>query len=126
MKGFKDLNAIIKKDRRYRFEAYIFVLQAIDYTHRSLHKKRHVTGQELLEGIRELAVREYGLLAKAVFAHWGVKRTADFGNIVFNMVNAEILSKTDQDDIRDFENVYDFDEVFVTSYELHINRQHDH
>jgi uncharacterized repeat protein (TIGR04138 family) len=126
MKGFKDLNAIIKEDHRYELEAYIFVLQAIDHTRKSLKKKRHVTGQELLEGIRKLAVHEYGLLTKAVFAYWGVKCTTDFGNIVFNMVNAEILTKTDQDDIRDFDNAYDFDEAFVTSYELNLNPGHDH
>lgn len=126
MKGAKDLNAIIESDPRYTFEAYIFVLQALNYTRISLNKERHVTGQELLEGIRQLAMREFGLLAKAVFAHWGVRCTDDFGHIVFNMVNASILSTTDQDDILDFNDIYDFDETFITSYEFNVEPPHRH
>ena len=122
MKGFKDLHEIIKHDSRYKLEAYIFVLQALDYTRTLLHKERHVSGQELLEGIRKIAIDEYGLLAKAVFEHWGVKQTADFGNIVFNMVQANILTKTDQDNIHDFDNIYDFDEAFVNSYRFQVKK----
>ena len=125
MKGLKDLKNIVKEDARYRLEAYIFVLRSLDYTRKSLKEERHVTGKELLEGIRRMAIHHYGLMAKAVLAHWGVQETLDFGNIVFNMVNAKILTKTDEDDIRDFKGVYDFNDAFVNSYTFDVRDEHD-
>ncbi len=80
--------------------------------------KKHVTGKQLLEGIKELALKRFGALAKMVFEHWGVRETIDFGNIVFNMVEEGILSKTEEDSIEDFRNVYDFEEVFVKNYKF--------
>jgi uncharacterized repeat protein (TIGR04138 family) len=126
MKGLKDLTRIAEQDGRYRLEAYIFVLKALDYTRKLLKKERHITGEELLEGIRKLAIHHYGLMAKAVLAHWGIQKTQDFGNIVFSMVNANILSKTDEDDIHDFEGVYDFNDAFVTSYTFHIREPYEY
>jgi len=122
LKGLGDLELIIKKDPRYHLEAYLFVLKALDHTRKMLQKKWHVTGHELLHGIRELALRNYGLMSKTVLAHWGVTNTRDLGNIVFNMVNAKILTKTEEDDIQDFDNVFDFDEAFVSSYTFHIDQ----
>jgi uncharacterized repeat protein (TIGR04138 family) len=81
-----------------------------------LKKEKHVSGRELLEGIRDLALRRYGAMAKAVFDYWGVKKTQDFGNIVFNMVHEKVLSKTDEDSLDDFNDVYDFEETFVKQY----------
>jgi uncharacterized repeat protein (TIGR04138 family) len=77
-----------------------------------------VTGFELLVGIRDLALERYGPMAKAVLNSWGVRTTDDFGAIVFNMVNAGLLSKTEEDHIEDFHAVYDFDDAFVRSYDL--------
>jgi uncharacterized repeat protein (TIGR04138 family) len=125
MKGLNDLKTIVKKDTRYRLEAYIFVLKSLDYTRKILQKERHVTGKELLEGIRKMAIHHYGLMAKAVLAHWGVQETLDFGNIVFNMVNAKILTKTAEDNIRDFMGVYDFNEAFVNSYTFNVKETYD-
>lgn len=122
MKGINDLNDIVKNDPRYRIEAYLFVLKALDYTRKSLHKERHVTGQELLEGIKNYAMHHYGLMAKEVLAHWGVHETKDFGNIVFNMVNAKILTKTEEDTIKDFDQVFDFNDAFIASYTFDIGR----
>ncbi|MEO0094338.1 MAG: Minf_1886 family protein [candidate division WOR-3 bacterium] len=109
---------ILKNDPRYKMEAYIFVLESLYYAREKFKVERHVTGRQLLEGIKELALKRFGSLAKMVFEHWGVKKTIDFGNIVFNMVNEGILSKTDEDKIEDFVDVYDFEEVFVKNYKL--------
>jgi uncharacterized repeat protein (TIGR04138 family) len=65
-----------------------------------------------LEGIREFAIEQFGPMVKTVFSHWGIKTTHDFGNIVFNMVEWLLLSKTEQDSINDFKDVYDFDAAF--------------
>lgn len=121
----KDLifNKILEKDPRYRFEAYIFVLEALYYAREKFKVEKHVTGKQLLEGIKELGLKKFGALAKMVFEHWGVKKTIDFGNIVFNMVNEGLLSKTEEDKIEDFEDVYDFEDVFVKNYKLEFNKK---
>ena len=113
----KNIKDIASKDPRYTVEAYIFVLEALDYTRRELGLHGHVTGRQLLEGIRTLALQRYGAMTKMVFEHWGVVNTLDFGNIVINMVNEKVLSKTPEDSIDDFRDVYDFDDVFFKEYE---------
>jgi uncharacterized repeat protein (TIGR04138 family) len=116
------LAAVVHDDPRYAYEAYEFVFHAIGVTHRVLgkeapregetaQKKHHVTGPELLEGIRQLALAEFGMLAKTVFRIWGVKRTDDWGNIVFNLIEAELMNKTSEDRLDDFHAVYDFDKA---------------
>jgi uncharacterized repeat protein (TIGR04138 family) len=103
---------IYAKDSRYKADSYEFVMQALHFTQARLKKETHVTGKELLEGIRDFAIEQYGPMAKTVLKHWGITKTEDFGNIVFNMINEKILSKTEKDCIGDFKDVYDFDAVF--------------
>jgi uncharacterized repeat protein (TIGR04138 family) len=103
---------IVNKDPRYKEESYSFVMSALDFTQNKLNRKGHVTGRELLEGIRQMALELYGPMARTVFEHWGVYNTEDFGNIVFNMVNVGLMSKTKEDSIDDFKDVYDFKKVF--------------
>jgi len=116
MSFFKVVEEIVAKDLRYKVEAYDFVAGALDYTQSKLDKPRHVSGQELLEGIREYGLERFGLMARTVFENWGVRTTVDFGNIVFNMVNAGLLAKTEKDSIEDFKDGYDFKEAFDKGY----------
>ena len=125
MNNIHALRRILEKDTRYPVEAYLFVLEALHFTREKYKKERHVTGQELCEGIRELALSRYGSMTKTVFEHWGIKNTTDFGTIVFNMVNEKILSKTEEDSIADFKDVYDFDDVFVRQYEFGLKSEKD-
>ena len=118
MDDIRALQEIIKKDPRYPIDAYIFVLEALFYTRKKFKMKGHVTGQQLLEGLRDLAKERYGLMAKTVFEHWGIAETLDFGNIVFNMVNEKMLGKTEGDRLDDFKDVYDFNDVFIKNYQL--------
>ncbi len=111
------LNRILAKDSRYHREAYRFLREALDHTRSGLAKGRrtrirHVSGQELLEGIREFALAQFGPMTPAVFAEWGVHHCRDFGEIVFNMIEVGLLEKTEQDSRADFEGGYDFDEAF--------------
>ena len=106
------LEEIIRKDSRYKQEAYHFCLAALNYTVSKLDKPRHVKGRELLEGLKECAREQFGPMARTVLEHWGITSTEDFGHIVFNMVDAGILGKTDSDSIDDFKNGYNFKEVF--------------
>jgi uncharacterized repeat protein (TIGR04138 family) len=110
------LNGICQKDPRYKIDAYSFVLAGLNYTMEKLKRQGHVSGQELSEGIKNFAIEEYGRMARVVFEHWGVTSTWDFGNIVFNMIDAGVLGKTETDTIEDFKNIYDFKKVFEDEY----------
>lgn len=115
------LNQILAEDRRYGEPAYFFIREALDFTIKLLAKPaggqgRHVTGAELLEGIRQYALKEYGPMAKRVLNHWGIRRCEDFGDLVFNLVDKGILGKTDQDKREDFAGGYDFDEAFAEPF----------
>lgn len=110
------LQSILFRDPRYTAEAYEFVRAGLDYTVRRLERPRHVSGQELLDGIREFALAEFGPMARTVLTSWGIHRTEDVGEIVFNMVETGLLGKTDQDDRADFANGYDFDEAFCKPF----------
>ena len=110
---------VAERDGRFRKEAYFFLYAALEYTVRKLgrdkaktQEKRHVSGQELSRGIAEFAREQYGPMAQSVLEHWGIRRTQDFGQMVFTLVNAGLMSKTDDDRAEDFEAVYDFEEEF--------------
>jgi uncharacterized repeat protein (TIGR04138 family) len=106
------LESILKRDPRYTAAAYFFVREALDHSVRELEAPRHISGQELLAGIREYALSEYGPVAKRVLGEWGINECIDFGHIVFNLVNEGLLGKTDDDSIEDFSGGYDFTEAF--------------
>jgi len=103
---------IIRRDPRYKPDAYEFVMQALWFTQKKFKIESHLNGRQLLEGIKEFGLQQYGPMAKTVFEHWGVTTTEDFGQIVFNMVKQGIMSKTEKDSMEDFRNAYDFKEAF--------------
>ncbi len=113
---YEKIEKIVDKDGRYKVAAYAFVMLALNYTVTKLEKPRHVTGKELLQGIRKFGIAQYGPMAKTVFNYWGVKSTRDFGEIVFNLVNHGLLGKTEEDKIEDFEGGYDFEEEFERKF----------
>ncbi len=112
---FNIVEAICEKDSRYKPDSYEFVMQALHFTQKKLKRQGHITGKELSEGIKDFALDQYGPMAGTVLVYWGIVKTADFGNIVFNMISKNLLKKTDSDSISDFENVYDFGAVFGSS-----------
>lgn len=114
---------IYARDPRYKTGAYLFVMEAMSYTQRRFGRRRHVSGEELLDGIKELLIRRFGPMTVTVLSHWGIKSTEDFGNIVFNLVDNRVLSKTDHDDIDQFRNGYDFNEVFHTGYRKQLHKK---
>ncbi len=121
------LSQIVREDPRYDEHAYLFIREALDHTIQTLDKPvegpgRHVTGRELLEGIRQYALQEFGPMAHRVLAHWGVHTCEDIGEMVFNLVNKGILGKTENDSKKDFAGGYDFNDAFVTPF-LPANRE---
>lgn len=118
------VSLICKEDPRFDRKAYDFVRLGLDHTVKEFKKKdvakasrsRHVSGQELLEGLRVYALEQYGPLTKTVLNTWGVKRCSDFGDIVFNLIEYNVFSKTESDRREDFAGVYTFDEAFVKPF----------
>lgn len=111
------LKAICQQDPRYNMDAYVFLREALEYTAKAMDKPaqgpaHHVSGQELSEGFRDLALQSFGPLALHVLHDWGIYRTEDIGELVFNLVEAGELGKTEEDKREDFANGYDFDEAF--------------
>jgi len=108
---------VLAKDPRYTREAYTFVREALDFTQKLIGKEthgqiRHVSGQELLDGIRQFALQQFGPMTVTVLEEWGVRNCRDFGEIVFNMVEIGLLAKTDKDSRDDFRSGYDFADAF--------------
>jgi uncharacterized repeat protein (TIGR04138 family) len=112
---------IVKTDPRFNAQAYRFVREGLDYTLK-LHKRtqgtvpRHVTGPELLEGLRQYTLKEFGPMGKTVLNEWGITRCEDFGAIVFNLVQHGILGKSENDKPEDFAEIFTFDEAFVKPF----------
>lgn len=123
---FGEIVALIcKEDPRFERKAYDFVRLGLDHTVKELRKKdadraeksRHVSGPELLEGLRAYALDQFGPMAKTVLNAWGVKRCSDFGDIVFNLIEYNVFSKTENDRREDFSDIFDFEEAFVKPFQ---------
>jgi len=133
------LAELLREDTRYKYDAYVFVFEALSYAQNVLgmgqeaesetvehaldeeesdEPQRHVSGQELCEGIRRFALQQYGLMSKTVLNSWGIKSTDDFGHIVFNLVRIGKMRKTPHDRLEDFHNVYDFETAFQQEFRI--------
>lgn len=112
---------VLNKDKRYDPQSYSFVMASLDFTSKRLNRTGHVSGEELVEGIRGYALEQFGPMARSVLEHWGIKTTNDFGEIVFNMIDAGILGKTEQDSKEEFDDRFDFKAAFDKGckYTLH-------
>jgi uncharacterized repeat protein (TIGR04138 family) len=111
------VDEIIAADPRYAKNAYYFVRRALDFAVQSLTSKSrknvgHISGAQLLEGFRVYALEQFGPMAATVFESWGLRETMDIGNIVFNLVEYDVLGKTDKDSPEEFKDVFDFSEAF--------------
>jgi uncharacterized repeat protein (TIGR04138 family) len=119
------VSLICKEDSRFDRKAYDFVRLGLDHTVKEMRKKdavraeasRHVSGPELLEGLRAYALEQYGPLAKTVLNAWGVSRCRDFGDIVFNLIEYNVFSKTEKDRREDFSDIFDFEDAFVKPFQ---------
>src|ERR1700712_4709183 len=121
--GFAEaLDSIGASDPRYQRDAYVFLRDALDYTTKQQKKSkgasvRHVAGPELLEGVRQYALKEFGPMVVTVLSYWGIKSCEDIGHMVFNLIGAGIFGKTEEDSIQDFKSVYDFHEALGNPFE---------
>jgi uncharacterized repeat protein (TIGR04138 family) len=127
---------LLQEDRRFKLDAYQFVRDGLAYAQETLHlgEKRatseetseeggpqveqHLTGQQLCEAIRLYAVQQYGLMAKTVLNSWGLYTTSDFGEVVYNLIRVGLMKKSKSDRREDFNDCYQFDDAFVSSFEF--------
>jgi uncharacterized repeat protein (TIGR04138 family) len=132
---------LMQQDDRYKPEAYEFIRMALAFAHDvmecgSLSKEdlaeltrdvtsdddipeeAHLTGQELCEAIRKLALMQFGFMTKTVLNSWGIHETLDFGELVYNMIEAGLMKKSKTDSKSDFADVYDFETAFVEGFEI--------
>jgi uncharacterized repeat protein (TIGR04138 family) len=123
----KSLQDVIDQLGLYPPEAFEFVQQGLSYTVEKMHgedketgESRHVSGQQLCEGLREYALSQWGFLASVVLRRWNIQSTMDFGRIVFALVDNGFMQKTEHDTVEDFRNVYPFDGAFESTYRIRL------
>jgi uncharacterized repeat protein (TIGR04138 family) len=122
------IQSVRRRDRRFSRNAYYFVLDALDYTMTHFGRDqltgedRHVGGRELLIGIKEYAAEQFGAMAAMVFERWGVRSAGDFGEIVLNLIDAELLSRRPSDSRLDFIDGVDFRETFAVKHQQSLER----
>ncbi len=131
-----DLAGVLARDPRYSIQAYAFVFEALEYTKKTEEagagrapgpaagpprQSQHVSGRELCEGARRLALDNYGLMALTVLSLWGIRSTSDIGEIVFNLIASGDLEKTPSDSRADFDNVFDFETSLQRDYVLKLD-----
>lgn len=115
------VEAILKRDKRYDPLAYLFLKDALDFTLKRATEAnggepRHVSGSELCEGFRDLALQEFGPMASTLMAEWGLRETRDIGEMVFHLIEEQMFGKQESDTIEDFVGVFDFDTAFVEPF----------
>ena len=126
------VSLICKEDARFDRKAYSFIREGLDFAVKDLKKREaersrqslHVSGAELLVGIRTFALEQYGPLAITVLNSWGITRCMDFGELVFNLIEYNVFSKTDNDRRKDFTEVYTFEDAFVKPFLPQNPRRH--
>ena len=114
------VSVLTDADPRYHSDAYFFLRDGLDHSvklrKRQLGESGHVTGQQLCEGLRQLAIKSFGPMVTTVFEYWGIHKTDDFGEMVWNMIDLGVFGRTANDSREDFRNVFSFYEAFVQPY----------
>jgi len=116
--AFRDgvMDRIRLREARFDERAYLFVLAALEFVQQRLPERRHLNGRELAEGCRDLALARYGVLARVVLEHWGLRTSADIGEVVFTLVDTGLLMSQPQDSKDDFIGAFDFHAAFDRDY----------
>jgi uncharacterized repeat protein (TIGR04138 family) len=128
-----ELALLVQQDPRYACEAYQFFFDALEHAQKMLGRvpppeerndpgpEYHISARELLEGICDLALREFGPMARVVFRQWGIQRTDDFGEIAFKLVSADLMFRGQQDSRDDFHDVLDLDQALGQEYRIELD-----
>ncbi|CAN5601377.1 hypothetical protein BH09PLA1_BH09PLA1_34650 [soil metagenome] len=128
----RPLQEIVDELALYPADAFQFVQEGLSYAANEVHGpspaglsadsvSRHISGQQLCEGLRRYALLNWGMLAQTVLRRWNITCTLDFGRIVFALIDAGRMQKTDHDNLEDFRNVFDFRTAFEVDYRIEQN-----
>jgi len=119
--AFRDgiMDRIRMRETRFHEHAYLFVLSALEFCQQRLPERRHLTGAELAHACRELALERFGVMAKLVLEHWGIRSTGDIGDVVFTLVDLQLLISQATDTRDDFADIFDFESAFERDYPWH-------
>jgi len=119
---------LCRRDQRYPFEAYEFVFSALGYVQQEMKKQgqvkegaQHVSGQQLATGCRDFAVQEFGMMAGTVLKSWNIHQTDDFGEIVYNLIESQLMTRTDTDSKEDFRQVFDLHKTVSQGFEFKLD-----
>ncbi len=113
---------------KYHPQAYLFINDALQVAQEAFGRDKqsesggHILPRELLDGVRLLGQRRYGMMATSVFRCWGISSTADIGNVVFELVELGEMKKTDEDRLCDFVDVFSFDDAFNAEYLIDVSK----
>jgi len=110
------LERLRERNPRFHGKAYLFLLSALHRVIDEMTVPRHISGRELAQGVRDLALERFGPMARTVLEHWGIHATEDLGEIVFALIDCGVLTKQEDDKPEDFCDVFDFEEAFETHY----------
>jgi uncharacterized repeat protein (TIGR04138 family) len=110
------MDRIRMREQRFDERAYVFILAALEYCQQRLDERRHITGRELALACRDLALERFGVMARLVLEHWGLRTSADIGDVVFTLVDLELLMSQPTDSREEFIGVFDFDQAFEREY----------
>ncbi len=112
------------RDTRYKLEAYGFILRGLNFYHTKSGERRHFTGQELAKGFIEFAQKQFGPLTHSVLQNWGINKTDDLGNIVYNLIDIKLIRKQDSDSLEDFFGVFDIKKYLDKQDHYHIDKRY--
>jgi|TARA_B100000809_G_scaffold266262_1_gene328125 uncharacterized repeat protein (TIGR04138 family) len=127
------LMKLVESDLRYKLDAYLFVRDGLTYAQDVLHvgadedevesspeteREKHLTGQQLCEALRKYALDQYGYMAKTVLNSWGLTSTSDFGEVVYNMIGEKLMKKSESDQRKDFDDIFDFEAAFQQNFDI--------
>jgi len=110
------MDRILLREPRFDERAYVFVLAALEYCQQRLDERRHISGRELALACRDLALERFGVMSRLVLEHWGLRSSADIGDVVFTLVDLELLMSQPTDSREEFIGVFDFDQAFEREY----------
>ncbi len=115
---FRDgiMEQIRLREPRFHEHAFLFVLAALEHSQERLGERRHISGKELAETCRDLAIERYGVMSRLVLDHWGIRESVHFGDIVFALVDLGMLIKQPHDQRDDFADAFDFRVAFESAY----------
>ena len=118
----RSIEELARQDRRYPPMAYMLVFEGLECALARLPARRHVTPRELAEGVREAALKQWGLLARTVLESWNIRSTGEIGDLVFNLIERKLLVAGAEDNRTQFEDLFDFDEGFDRAFADELER----